>query len=175
MRIWATLALVTFVALLIGLPLLRQVTHNQSAAVFDSFYRVGSLVFGGGHVVLPLLQAEVVPPGWVDNEQFLAGYGARAGFGVEVVEPVSVTLSDHTVATASSTLVRWLLAQGRAGDAARVLVRPYELEGTVVNLQALGASSLIVADVDGAIVASVVLDGGALDGSAPTISLFPHP
>jgi chromate transporter len=44
--------------------------------VFDSFFRVGSLVFGGGHVVLPLLQAEVVPPGWVTNEQFVAGYGA---------------------------------------------------------------------------------------------------
>jgi chromate transporter len=44
--------------------------------VFDSFYRAGSLVFGGGHVVLPLLQAEVVPPGWVTNEQFIAGYGA---------------------------------------------------------------------------------------------------
>ncbi|MEZ6855418.1 chromate transporter [Escherichia coli] len=42
----------------------------------DSFYRVGSLVFGGGHVVLPLLQAEVVPSGWVNNESFLAGYGA---------------------------------------------------------------------------------------------------
>jgi chromate transporter len=45
-------------------------------ALFDSFYRVGSLVFGGGHVVLPLLQAEVVPPGWVTNSQFIAGYGA---------------------------------------------------------------------------------------------------
>jgi chromate transporter len=40
------------------------------------FYRAGSLVFGGGHVVLPLLQAAVVPPGWVSNETFLAGYGA---------------------------------------------------------------------------------------------------
>lgn len=72
----ATLALVLFFALLIGLPLLRKVTNSEGVAVFDSFYRVGSLVFGGGHVVLPLLQAEVVPPGWVDNEQFLAGYGA---------------------------------------------------------------------------------------------------
>ena len=43
---------------------------------FDAFYRAGSLVFGGGHVVLPLLQAAVVPPGWVSNETFLAGYGA---------------------------------------------------------------------------------------------------
>ena len=48
----------------------------MALALFDTFFRVGSLVFGGGHVVLPLLQAEVVPPGWVTNEQFLAGYGA---------------------------------------------------------------------------------------------------
>jgi len=58
------------------LPLLRQIVPGLPLAVFDSFYRVGSLVFGGGHVVLPLLQAEVVPPGWVTNEQFVAGYGA---------------------------------------------------------------------------------------------------
>ena len=49
---------------------------SHALAVFDSFYRSGSLVFGGGHVVLPLLQAEVVPPGWVSNDAFLAGYGA---------------------------------------------------------------------------------------------------
>jgi chromate transporter len=72
----ATVAWILFVVLLLGLPVLRQVTSIQALAVFDSFYRVGSLVFGGGHVVLPLLQAEVVPPGWVTNEQFLAGYGA---------------------------------------------------------------------------------------------------
>jgi chromate transporter len=44
--------------------------------LIDAFYRAGSLVFGGGHVVLPLLQAEVVPTGWVDENTFLAGYGA---------------------------------------------------------------------------------------------------
>lgn len=62
--------------LLIGLPLLRQAVPSQPLAVFDSFFRTGSLVFGGGHVVLPLLQAEVVGPGWVTNEHFVAGYGA---------------------------------------------------------------------------------------------------
>ena len=72
----ATGAWVLFVGLLVGLPLLRQVAPSQPVAVFDSFFRVGSLVFGGGHVVLPLIQAEVVPPGWVTNEQFVAGYGA---------------------------------------------------------------------------------------------------
>jgi chromate transporter len=65
-----------FFVLLIGLPALASLYQNQSLALFDSFYRSGSLVFGGGHVVLPLLQAEVVPPGWVSNDAFLAGYGA---------------------------------------------------------------------------------------------------
>jgi chromate transporter len=65
-----------FAALLVVLPLLRQASSAHALAVFDSFFRVGSLVFGGGHVVLPLLQAEVVGPGWVANESFVAGYGA---------------------------------------------------------------------------------------------------
>src|SRR6266542_1859369 len=72
----AVASLVVFFALLGMLPLLRQVVASQALVVFDSFFRVGSLVFGGGHVVLPLLQAEVVPPGWVTNEEFVAGYGA---------------------------------------------------------------------------------------------------
>lgn len=65
-----------FFTLLFGLPLLRQFLTSHALEVFDSFFRVGSLVFGGGHVVLPLLQSEVVGPGWVTNEQFVAGYGA---------------------------------------------------------------------------------------------------
>ncbi len=68
--------LVIFFALLIGLPLLASAAPSQGLKLFDSFYRAGSLVFGGGHVVLPLLQASVVPPGWVSNDAFLAGYGA---------------------------------------------------------------------------------------------------
>jgi chromate transporter len=68
--------LAVFVGLLLGLPVLREATGSFAIAIFDAFYRAGSLVFGGGHVVLPLLQAEVVPPGWVDNDTFIAGYGA---------------------------------------------------------------------------------------------------
>jgi chromate transporter len=68
--------LVLFFTLLLALPIARQLVGGQALAVFDSFYRAGALVFGGGHVVLPLLQAEVVPPGWVTDEQFVAGYGA---------------------------------------------------------------------------------------------------
>jgi chromate transporter len=69
-------ASIIFFSLLLGLPLIRQSAPNHTLEVFDSFFRVGSLVFGGGHVVLPLLQTEVVGPGWVTNEQFVAGYGA---------------------------------------------------------------------------------------------------
>jgi chromate transporter len=69
-------AWILFFLLLLGLPLLRQLAPSHALEVFDSFFRVGSLVFGGGHVVLPLLQTEVVGPGWVTNEQFVAGYGA---------------------------------------------------------------------------------------------------
>jgi chromate transporter len=75
-RTVAVAALAIFFALLVGLPLAAAAFPSQSLAVFDAFYRAGSLVFGGGHVVLPLLQAEVVPPGWVSNDVFLAGYGA---------------------------------------------------------------------------------------------------
>ena len=72
----AALWLLLFVLLLMALPLLAQTLPNQGLALIDAFYRAGALVFGGGHVVLPLLQAEVVPPQWLSNDLFLAGYGA---------------------------------------------------------------------------------------------------
>jgi len=68
--------LAIFFALLVGLPMLVALTQNQAVADVDAFFRSGALVFGGGHVVLPLLQAAVVPTGWVNNDAFLAGYGA---------------------------------------------------------------------------------------------------
>jgi chromate transporter len=66
--------------LLVLLPLARQATASPILEILDSFYRTGSLVFGGGHVVLPLLRNEVVPSGWVSDDVFLAGYGARRLF-----------------------------------------------------------------------------------------------
>ena len=76
----AVLWLILFFSLLGGLPLLAALSQGSpphaGVALVDAFYRAGALVFGGGHVVLPLLQAEVVPTGWVGNDQFLAGYGA---------------------------------------------------------------------------------------------------
>ncbi len=75
-RLGPVLALGLFLALLIGLPLAAEATGDRALAVAASFYRSGALVFGGGHVLLPLLQASVVPPGWVGTDAFLAGYGA---------------------------------------------------------------------------------------------------
>lgn len=75
-RTMAGLLLLLFFALLVVLPALAAASSSQWIALLDTFYRTGALVFGGGHVVLPLLQAEVVPSGWVSNDTFLAGYGA---------------------------------------------------------------------------------------------------
>jgi len=75
-KTFGAIMLAIFFAFLISLPFIASISQNQSLAVVDSFYRSGSLVFGGGHVVLPLLQSEVVPTGWVSKDDFLAGYGA---------------------------------------------------------------------------------------------------
>ena len=71
-----SLALGLFLVLLVGLPLLASLFPSQLLSIVDSFYRVGALVFGGGHVMLPLLEAETVQPGLLDIDTFLAGYGA---------------------------------------------------------------------------------------------------
>ena len=71
----SVISLGLFFALLLSLPILAQ-QGSQALALVDSFYRSGALVFGGGHVVLPLLKAEVVNPGWINQDMFLAGYGA---------------------------------------------------------------------------------------------------
>ncbi|WP_246189948.1 chromate efflux transporter [Pandoraea communis] len=75
-RTTGALALVLFVTLLFGLPVLYQLTGDRAVGVLDGFYRAGALVFGGGHVVLPLLQEQTVVTGWVSANDFLAGYGA---------------------------------------------------------------------------------------------------
>jgi chromate transporter len=69
-------ALTAFFVLLAGLPIAQHLTHSSGVARFDAFYRSGALVFGGGHVVLPLLREAFVTPGWVSDDTFLAGYGA---------------------------------------------------------------------------------------------------
>jgi chromate transporter len=72
----ATVSLAVFVLLLLGLPLTRRLALPPSVALFSAFYHCGALVFGGGHVVLPLLRNALVPPGWISDDAFVAGYGA---------------------------------------------------------------------------------------------------
>jgi chromate transporter len=75
-RAAALAALAAFFILLVGLPLLRTLTGSTGVALLEAFYRSGALVFGGGHVVLPLLREAFVTPGWISDDAFLAGYGA---------------------------------------------------------------------------------------------------
>ena len=99
----AVVALLAFFALLIALPVAARVVDNGALAVADSFYRAGSLVFGGGHVVLPLLEAEVVPPGWVTKEEFIAGYGAA-----QAVPGPLFTFGGYLGAAMEVVAPRWL-------------------------------------------------------------------
>ncbi len=99
----AVAALAAFVALLIVLPVAARLVDNGALAVADSFYRAGSLVFGGGHVVLPLLEAEVVPPGWVTKDVFIAGYGAA-----QAVPGPLFTFAGYLGAAMDVVSPRWL-------------------------------------------------------------------
>lgn len=99
----AIASLVLFAALLVGLPLARPYIANQSFDLFDSMYRAGSLVFGGGHVVLPLLRQEVVTTGWISQESFVAGYG----FAQAVPGPL-FTFSAYLGASIETLPARWM-------------------------------------------------------------------
>ena len=103
-------ALALFGLLLFGLPLLAAVTGAHVAGLAAAFYRAGALVFGGGHVVLPLLQAAVVPPGWISADSFLAGYGAAQAvpgplFTVAAYLGAAMTPVPHGLAGAALCLV----------------------------------------------------------------------
>jgi chromate transporter len=95
--------LILFFILLAGLPLLAVLWPSQGMAMFDAFFRAGALVFGGGHVVLPLLQTAVVPTGWVDNDMFLAGYGAA-----QAVPGPLFTFAAFLGAASNQALTGWL-------------------------------------------------------------------
>src|SRR5438105_4065923 len=115
-------ALVLFALLFLLTPLLAARTGSQGLALFDAFYRSGALVFGGGHVVLPLLQAEVVTPGWVSNADFLAGYGMAqavpgplftfAAYLGAVMTPAPNGLAGATIALIALSLPGLLLVYG---------------------------------------------------------------
>src|SRR5207248_875180 len=104
------LALAIFFLLLFGLPILKSLTHSQAVALFEAFYRSGALVFGGGHVVLPLLREATVAQGWVSDDVFLAGYGAAQSvpgplFTFAAYLGTVVSVSPHGVAGAALGLV----------------------------------------------------------------------
>jgi chromate transporter len=117
-----TNALVLFAALFLIPPVVVATAGSQALALFDAFYRSGALVFGGGHVVLPLLRAEVVTPGWVSNEAFLAGYGLAqavpgplftfAAYLGAVMGPVPNGLAGSVIALVALALPGLLLVYG---------------------------------------------------------------
>lgn len=120
-RVLAVGALAAFALLLIGLPMAAAATGNPWLASFAGFYRAGALVFGGGHVVLPLLEAQSVAPGGVTHDQFLAGYGAAqavpgplftlAGF-LGAIDPRTGSLAGAAVALIGIFLPGALLVIG---------------------------------------------------------------
>jgi chromate transporter len=103
-------ALAAYFFLLVGLPVLRALAPSESIALLEAFYRSGALVFGGGHVVLPLLREAFVTPGWVSDDVFLAGYGATQSvpgplFTFAAYLGAVVRTSPHGVAGAAMGLV----------------------------------------------------------------------
>lgn len=126
-------SLVLFAALLLLLPVAAR-AGVHGFALFDAFYRSGALVFGGGHVVLPLLQAEVVAPGWVSNEAFLTGYGAAqavpgplftfAAYLGTLMGPTPNGLAGATIALAGIFLPGLLLVYGMLPFWDRLRLRP---------------------------------------------------
>ena len=114
--------LAAFFILLLGLPLLAKIQPGQPLEAFMAMYRSGSLVFGGGHVVLPLLSQEVVEPGWVGREEFLAGYGAAqavpgplftfSGYLGSLIEGPGGPWGMATICLIGIFLPAWLLVLG---------------------------------------------------------------
>lgn len=117
-----TTALGLFFLLLFGLPLVLTIWQAPTLALFEAFYQAGALVFGGGHVVLPLLETSVVDPGWVSQDAFLAGYGAAqavpgplftfAAYLGAVAAPIANSLIGACVALVAIFLPGMLLLMG---------------------------------------------------------------
>jgi chromate transporter len=170
------LAIAAFIVLLLGLPALRA-SGGQPVAMFDAFYRSGALVFGGGHVVLPLLHSTVVDPGWVSDGQFLAGYGAAqavpgplftfAAYLGAVSGPNPNGVPGAALATVAIFLPSFLLVFGALPfwDRLRAAVGIRRaLNGTNAAVVGILLAALITPVWTGAItgLADVLLAGGAL-------------
>lgn len=149
----AVACLVLFFMLLIALPLLRQASDLEWLAMFDSFYRTGSLVFGGGHVVLPLLEHEIVSAGWVSKEDFLTGYGAAQAVPgplftfASYLGTVSGGLSGAIIATTAIFLPAYLLVAG-ALPFWNVLRNNPKIQGMLVGINAAVVGILLAALYD---------------------------
>jgi chromate transporter len=119
---WAASSLILFALLLGLLPMAARLRADKPLLMFDSFYRAGALVFGGGHVVLPLLRAEVVPRGWIGDDAFLAGYGAAqalpgplftfAGYLGTLIQSGAHPWTGGLLALVAIFLPGWLLVGG---------------------------------------------------------------
>ncbi|PYZ98932.1 ChrA protein [Alteribacter lacisalsi] len=133
-----------FFTLLALLPLARQMFEAQWLALFDSFYRAGALVFGGGHVVLPLLEREVVPSGLVGADEFLAGYGATQAVPgplftfASYLGTVAGGISGGLIATAAIFLPAFLLILGTLPFWSRIRKHP------VIQPAVLGVNAAVV-------------------------------
>ncbi|WP_054024486.1 chromate transporter [Bacillus sp. FJAT-28004] len=149
----AIVCLVMFFFLLIALPLLRQWGDVEWLAMFDSFYRAGSLVFGGGHVVLPLLEHEVVSTGWVSESDFLAGYSAAQAVPgplftfASYLGTMTGGLSGAIVATIAIFLPAYLLVAG-ALPFWNVLRSSPKIQGALVGINAAVVGILLAALYD---------------------------
>jgi chromate transporter len=150
----AAAALVAFVLLLVLLPMAARHSGSRALLVFDSFYRSGALVFGGGHVVLPLLRAAVVPRGWLSDAVFLSGYGAVqampgplftfAGFLGTAMAPGPGAWQLGVVALAAIFLPGFLLMGGAYPFYAALRARPW-LRGAVAGANAAVVGILLAA------------------------------
>jgi chromate transporter len=149
----AIVCLVMFFFLLIALPLLRQWGDVEWLAMFDSFYRAGSLVFGGGHVVLPLLEHEVVSTGWVSESDFLAGYSAAQAVPgplftfASYLGTMTGGVSGSIVATIAIFLPAYLLVAG-ALPFWNVLRSSPKIQGALVGINAAVVGILLAALYD---------------------------
>jgi chromate transporter len=146
----AAICLIIFFILLILFPLLRELTNNHWLSLADSFYRAGSLVFGGGHVVLPLLEKEVVPTGWISKESFLAGYGAAQAVPGPLFTFAAYLgamidgLAGAAVATVAIFLPSFLLVAG-ALPFWEMLRRNSKIRGALIGINAAVVGILIAA------------------------------
>lgn len=152
--------LLLFAILLAVLPIIRSATSSHWASLMDSFYRSGALVFGGGHVVLPLLEREVVPTGWVSSGDFLAGYGAAQAVPgplftfASYLGAVDSGILGAVIATVAIFLPAYLLVVG-ALPFWQLLLHNSHFRGAVVSINAAVVGILIAAFYDPIWVSSI--------------------